>query len=94
MPPLRRLPVRTRMSIRGLGRSKRRSGATVVGVVLAIVLIFASWGMIDTVQILLARQFDDIQHQDAQVYLTVPVDEAAVRARRRDSTAWPRPRPW
>ena len=78
LPPARRLPVRTRMSIRGLGRSKRRSGATVVGVVLAIVLIFASWGMLDTVQILLARQFDDIQHQDAQVYLAVPVDEAVV----------------
>ena len=78
LPPVRRLPVRVRMSLRGLGRSRRRSAATVLGVVLAIVLVLASWGMIDTVQILLARQFDDVQHQDAQAFLTVPVDGRAL----------------
>jgi putative ABC transport system permease protein len=78
LPPTRRLPVRGRMSLRGIGRNRRRSAATVTGVVLAIVLVLASWGMIDTVQILLARQFDDIQHEDAQAFLTVPVDDAAL----------------
>jgi putative ABC transport system permease protein len=78
LPPVRRLPVRARLSLRGIGRNRRRSLATVTGVVLAIVLVLASWGMIDTVQILLARQFDDIQHEDAQAFLTVPVDAATV----------------
>jgi putative ABC transport system permease protein len=78
VPPLRRLPVRWRMSLRGIGRNRRRSAATVTGVVLAIILILASWGMIDTVQILLARQFDEVQREDAQAFLTEPADDAAL----------------
>lgn len=80
LPPLSRLPVRWRMSVRGIGRSRRRSAATVTGVVLAIVLILASWGMIDTVEILLDRQYDDIQQEDAQVFLTTGVDDEALSA--------------
>ncbi len=70
VPPISRLPVRWRMSIRGLGRAKRRSASTVLGVTLAIVLILASWGMVDTTQLLISYQYDDIQHDDAQVYLS------------------------
>jgi len=39
-----------------------------MGVVLALTLVLASWGMVDTVDILLSRQFDQVQRQDAQVY--------------------------
>ena len=69
VPPLRRLPARWRMVLRGIGRDRRRTLSTAIGVVLALVLILASWGMVDTVDILLDRQFNDVQRQDAQLYL-------------------------
>ncbi len=78
VPPLRRLPLRWRIPLRSASRSRWRSLSTFLGVVLALVLILASWGMIDTVQLLTARQFDDIQHNDAQVYLNTDADTAAV----------------
>ncbi len=77
-PPLRRLPLRWRMPLRSASRSPWRSFSTFLGVVLALVLVLASWGMIDTVQLLTSRQFDDIQHNDAQVYLNKDADMAAV----------------
>ncbi len=52
VPPLRRLPVRWRSVLRGVGRHPRRSLATIVGVVLAAILILSSWGMVDTVRVL------------------------------------------
>ncbi len=78
IPPLRRLPIRWRMSIRGIGRNPRRSLSTIIGVVLALTLILVSWGMLDTTNILVSEQFDEIQHNDAQVFLTSAVDDAAV----------------
>ncbi len=69
IPPLGRLPVRWLAAIRGLGRARRRSAATVVGVVLATMLVLVSWGMVDTVQILLDQQFVRIQRNDAVVYV-------------------------
>jgi putative ABC transport system permease protein len=75
--PLRALPIRWRVALRGIGRSPRRSLATVVGVALAATLVLVSWGMIDTTQILLDRQFGQVQRQDATVYLasSVPATE-------------------
>ena len=67
-PPLRRLPARWRMVLRGITRDRGRSFSTAMGVVLALTLVLASWGMVDTVDILLDRQFDQVQRQDAQVY--------------------------
>jgi putative ABC transport system permease protein len=81
-PPLRRLPARWRMVLRGIGRDPRRSVSTIVGVVLAMVLILASWGMIDTVEVLLAEQFDEVQRQDAQVYVATDAEDAAAAIRR------------
>jgi len=75
VPPLRRLPARWRMTLRGLGRSKRRSVSTVLGVVLAIVLILASWGMVDTVADSIDRQFNQIQANDAQLVPDEPLDQ-------------------
>ena len=79
LPPLRRLPVRWRVALRGIGRHPRRSLATIGGVVMAATLILASWGMIDTVQILMHRQFVDVSRQDASVYPAAPLtsDELA-----------------
>ncbi len=79
LPPVRRLPIRWRMMLRSLGRNGRRSLATGLGVVLALTLILVSWGMIDTVELLVARQFDQIDRQDAQLYFRGPVKRAEVR---------------
>jgi putative ABC transport system permease protein len=68
VPPLRRLPVRWRMTLRAIGRNPRRSLSTVIGVVLALTLIIVSWGMIDTTQILVDRQYKDIDRQDSELY--------------------------
>ncbi len=66
-PPLSRLPVRWRMVLRGIGRNRRRSLSTIVGVTMALVLILASWGLIDTTKQLLGDQFEKIQTLDATV---------------------------
>jgi len=68
VPPLQRLPVRWRMTLRAIGRNPRRSLSTVFGVVLALTLIIVSWGMIDTTQILVDRQYKDIDRQDSELY--------------------------
>ncbi len=82
LPPLRRLPARWRMTLRSLGRNRRRVFATAGGVVLALVLILVSWGMVDTVRALMDRRFEQIERQDAELsYLDSmsPADLEAVR---------------
>jgi putative ABC transport system permease protein len=78
LPPLRRLPARWRLSLRGIGRNRRRSVSTVLGIALATSLIFVSWAMIDTVEVLLDRQFVQIERSDARVVLAQPVAADAV----------------
>lgn len=68
LPPLRRAPVRARMTLRGIGRSKRRSFSTVLGVIFALVLVLASGGLIDTIVSLVHKQFEEVSLQDATVY--------------------------
>ncbi|MDF1595261.1 MAG: FtsX-like permease family protein [Acidimicrobiia bacterium] len=80
IPPLRRLPIRWRMPLRGIGRNPRRTIYTVVGVVLSLMLVLVSWGMIDTVNYLMNTQFVDIQQEDATVYFIGPVAPAEVAA--------------
>ncbi len=82
IPPLRRLPVRWLSAIRGLGRARRRSVASVVGVMLATMLVIVSWGFIDSVQVLLDRQFVQIQHYDAQLHVAGrPAEQIATDVR-------------
>lgn len=66
-PPVSNLSVRTRMTLRGIGRSKRRSLSTILGIVLALILVLASGGMIDTIVSLIDSQFNEIALQDASV---------------------------
>jgi len=80
IPPIHRLPVRWRVALRGIGRNPRRSLATIGGVVMASTLILASWGMIDTIDILMHRQFVDITRQDATVYPISPVTQQELTA--------------
>jgi putative ABC transport system permease protein len=68
-PALGRLPARGKMVVRGVGRSRRRSLSTALGVVLAATLVMTSLGLIDTTRELLGRQFEEVLLQDAQLYL-------------------------
>jgi putative ABC transport system permease protein len=80
VPPLRSAPVAWRMALRGVGRNRRRTVYTIVGVVLSLMLVLVSWGMIDTVRHLLDRQFVEIQQEDATVYFAGPADPGRVAA--------------
>ena len=78
LPPLRGLPTRWRLVLRGIGRNRLRSLSTVLGVVLAITLVLVSWGMLDTTETLLDRQFSQAQRDDAELYYAGTVSAARV----------------
>ncbi|MGI9624147.1 MAG: FtsX-like permease family protein [Acidimicrobiales bacterium] len=78
IPPLRNAPVRWRMSLRGIGRNKKRSTSMVIGVVLGMTLILASWGMIDTMLLAIDRQFNEVAIEDANVVFATPIGESEV----------------
>jgi putative ABC transport system permease protein len=80
VPPLRRAPARWLMVVRGIGRNRRRTAFTATGVALALMLVLASWVMLDSMDAALRAQFDDVTRQDAQVDLAAPVDGATLDA--------------
>ena len=61
------IPVVFRMALRSLTRSRRRTVATMVGGVLALVLILASTSMLTSVRAMVDTEFDQVQRQDATV---------------------------
>ena len=67
-------------SCSGCGRSKRRSLSTVLGVALAMILILAAGGMIDTIVNVVDRQFNEIAIEDATVIASQTVDPDLVAA--------------
>ncbi len=75
IPPLRRAPVRWRMTLRGIGRNKKRSGSMVIGVILSMTLVLASWGVMDTMLLAIDRQFNDIAVEDATIVFSTPVGD-------------------
>ncbi|MGI9529719.1 MAG: ABC transporter permease, partial [Acidimicrobiia bacterium] len=76
IPPLRHAPVRWRLTLRGIGRSKRRSFTLVLGVVLALTLIIAAWGMLDTMLLAFDKQFNEVALEDASVAFNTQVGQA------------------
>ncbi len=78
VPPLRKAPAAWKMVLRGVGRNPRRTVYTIIGVVLSLMLVLVSWGMIDTIQNLMDRQFVEIQQEDATVYFTEPASTSDV----------------
>ena len=78
IPPVRRLPIRWLMVLRGIGRNRRRSISTILGVILALTLILASWGMIDTVVNIVDRNFSEVAIEDVDVIFNVAVDNNAI----------------
>lgn len=73
VPPLRRAPTVVRLVLRGVGRNRRRTAFTAIGVVLSLLVILTSWTMLDTMNGMLGVQFDQVTRQDAQVSLLGPV---------------------
>lgn len=65
-----RLPVVFRMALRSLARSRRRTVATMVGGVLALVLILAAAAMLTSVRAMVDVEFGQVQRQDATVLVT------------------------
>ncbi|HYO04243.1 MAG TPA: hypothetical protein VET27_21180, partial [Mycobacterium sp.] len=79
VPPIRRLPARWRMTLRGITRNRRRTVLTIVGVVISVSLVLVFAGLRDTVANVINRQYGGIELQDAQV-LTTPGSADAVAA--------------
>lgn len=61
------LPVTGRMALRDVTRNPRRTLATMLGVVLALVVVLASVGMMTSMSDALDRQYGQIEQQDATV---------------------------
>ncbi len=68
VPPLRRLPARWRMVLRGLTRNRRRAVFTIAGVAVSLSLVIVFAGLRDTVSGVLDRQYGDIDRSDGQLY--------------------------
>jgi putative ABC transport system permease protein len=61
------MPVAVRMALRSLTRNRRRTAATMLGGVLALVLILASATMLTSVRAMLGIEFGSVQRHDATV---------------------------
>ncbi len=64
---LRSVPVTGRMALRDVTRARRRTAATALGAVLALVLVLATVGMVTTMLEALHVQYDEVERQDATV---------------------------
>lgn len=84
VPPVRRLPARWRMVVRGLGRNRRRTLFTVVGVALPLSLVMVFAGLRDTVGEVLDRQFTQVELADGQLYAAPDGAARAIAAARAD----------
>lgn len=62
-----RLPATTRMALRDVGRSRRRTLATMLGSVLSLVLVLATVGMLTSMIEALHLHFDQVNKEDAIV---------------------------
>jgi len=70
--PMRRLPYTLRLALRNTMRGKGRTLSSVVGVTMAVALVVAAVGMMDTMGHAFSVQFDEIQQYDVKVSLTQP----------------------
>jgi putative ABC transport system permease protein len=86
VPPLRRIPARWRMVVRGLGRNRRRTIFTVVGVALPLSLVMVFAGLRDTVSDVLDRQFTQVDTADGQLYAAQGQADTMLAAARADDS--------
>ncbi|MHB1131531.1 MAG: FtsX-like permease family protein [Chloroflexota bacterium] len=80
LPVLNRLSPKGKYVLRTLGRQPRRSLSVALGVILASTLVLVSWGMLDTVQVLLDRQFQQVAREDARLYAEQSLDAGLLTA--------------
>jgi putative ABC transport system permease protein len=73
------MPVAVRMALRSLTRSRRRTVATMIGGVLALVLILASAAMLTSVRAMLDIEFGWVQRQDASVLSAPGADDVGAQ---------------
>ncbi|PKQ18032.1 MAG: cell division protein FtsX, partial [Actinobacteria bacterium HGW-Actinobacteria-8] len=69
---LTRLPATTRMALRDVGRSRRRTLATMLGTVLSLILVLATLGMTTSMIDAITVHFDKINKEDASVTVAGP----------------------
>jgi putative ABC transport system permease protein len=74
---MRWLPVPTRMALRDVARSPRRTFATMLGAILSLVLVLTAVGMMTSIVQAIQAQYTDIETQDATVVLEDGVDANA-----------------
>lgn len=86
VPPLRRLPARWRMVIRGLGRNRRRTLFTIIGVAVPLSLVMVFAGLRDTVTDVLDRQFTQVDVADGQLYAAPGQTQKMLAAARADDS--------
>ena len=84
LPPLRRMPARWRMTLRGITRNRRRTILTIAGVVISVCLVMVFAGLRDTVNSVIDRQYGGIELQDAQVITARGAADAVAAALRAD----------
>ncbi|MEZ5184782.1 MAG: ABC transporter permease [Candidatus Nanopelagicales bacterium] len=75
VPRLGRASATWKMIVRGIGRNTRRTVFSASGVALALILVLASWGMIDTMNHLISVQFDKVSTSNGQVEFDGPVTQ-------------------
>ena len=73
VPGLSHLSARWRMVVRSIARNGKRSMFTAAGAVLALILILASVGMLDTMTHLMKVQFQEVTTSDATLHYAAPV---------------------
>ncbi|MBI1351907.1 MAG: FtsX-like permease family protein [Actinomycetales bacterium] len=73
VPGMRHVSARWRMIVRSIARNGRRSVFTAAGAVLALILVLASVGMLDTMTHLMSVQFQQVTTSDAAVQYAQPV---------------------
>ncbi len=74
---------RSRMIVRGIGRSRKRTVFTAAGVAMALILVLVSGGMLDTMNSLIRVQFQQVSTADFRIDYAAPVTEQEL-ARVRD----------
>lgn len=73
------LPTWLRLALRNVFRIRRRSFGTWLGIVFAFVLVLASWGLVDSMDVLLKRMFHEVERWDLQAAFTQPQTDATLK---------------
>lgn len=66
---------RSRMIVRGIGRSRKRTVFTAAGVAMALILVLVSGGMLDTMNNLIRVQFQQVSTANLQIDYAAPVGD-------------------